>query len=556
MSSSPRPTALRLARATFATGLAFSSLLLLLLVANWLAVRSVDPLESPALATLRARLTESPEDEALREQIRALDLLARRAFFASQWQQRTVGLLLLGSLGVTLLSARLVAARGGRRPAVPERSRAAPWWVDAVRARRWLATSAGGLLVAALAAAVTARSHIGNGASNGARSASVTEPSENDWPFFRGPGGNGVAVDQDAPIAWDGASGKGIAWKAEPPLPGNSSPIVVGERLFLTGADRETQEVYCYARETGDLLWRQAVKAGPDAGGRRPPPVHPDTGFAPSTMATDGTRVFAIFPTGDLAAFDLEGQSLWSASLGVPDNHYGHASSLITSGGRLIVQWDQHQGAQLVAYDAATGSLAWRTPRDVISWASPVIVDTGSRQELLVTNSKSVAAYAPATGVLLWRSDCLGGEMGPSPAFADGLVFVANDRATAAAVRSGGEVVWEYDEELPDTASPVATGELVFLATSYGVLVCLDAKTGEQVWLAELQSGFYASPIVVGDRLYALDLDGVMHIVKLGRTFELLAEPALGEPAMATPAFVGGRIYARGERFLYAIAGD
>jgi len=167
-----------------------------------------------------------------------------------------------------------------------------------------------------------------------------------------------------------------------------------------------------------------------------------------------------------------------------------------------------------------------------------------------------VAAYAPATGVLLWRSDCLGGEMGPSAAFADGLVFVANDRATAAAVRPGGEVVWEYDEELPDTASPVATGELVFLATSYGVLVCLDAKTGEQVWLAELQSGFYASPIVVGDRLYALDLDGVMHIVKLGRTFELLGEPALGEPAMATPAFVGGRIYARGERFLYAIAGD
>jgi outer membrane protein assembly factor BamB len=538
-----------------ATGLAFSSLLLLLLVANWLQVRSVDPLESPALATLRARLTQNPEDEALREQIRALDLLARRAFFAGHWQQRTVGLLLLGSLGVTLLSARLLAAHGRSQP-IPSQSRVRPWWTDALWARRWLAASAGGLLVTAAALVVTARSHLGNAPPSVTGPAAAMEPGENDWPFFRGPGGNGVAVNQDAPVAWDGASGRGIAWKVEPPLPGNSSPIVVGERVLLTGGNRETQEVYCYARETGELLWRQSVKAARDGDNGRPPHLHPDTGFAPSTMATDGARVFAVFPTGDLAAFDLEGQPLWSTGLGVPDNHYGHASSLITSGGRLIVQWDQHQGAQIVAYDAATGSLAWRTPRDVISWASPAIVDTGSRQELLVTNSKSVAGYAPDTGVLLWRSDCLGGEMGPSPAFADGLVFVANDRATAAAVRPGGDVVWEYDEELPDTASPVATGELVFLATSYGVLVCLDAKTGEQVWLAELQSGFYASPIVVGDRLYALDLDGVMHIVKVGRAFEPLAEPALGEPAMATPAFVGGRIYARGERFLYAIAGD
>jgi outer membrane protein assembly factor BamB len=220
------------------------------------------------------------------------------------------------------------------------------------------------------------------------------------------------------------------------------------------------------------------------------------------------------------------------------------------------VQWDQRTDAKLLAFDAATGRSAWRAVRDAISWSSPVLVETGARSELLLTNGRSVASYDPQRGALLWKSDCLGGEMGPSAAFADGLVFVANDRAKAAALRPGGEIVWEYKDELPDTASPVATKDFVFLATSYGVLVCLDAKSGKEVWKQRLADGFYASPVVLGDRLYALDLKGTMHVVKLSRTFERLGQAPLGEATMATPALVGGRIYARGERFLYAISGE
>ncbi len=547
------PIRRRVARTTFTIGASFSILMALLLLANWWQVRALDPLASPALGALRARLRDNPSDQALREEIRTLDLLARRAFFASQWQERAGGLALLGAIAVTLLAGR---AMRHASPPGPPAAGCDPdqWWIESVRTRRFLAVAGGALLVASGAAALMVRSPLDGAETSPPASTAASALSPADWPSFRGPGGSGLARAGEAPLAWDGTSGRGIAWKVAVPLPGRSSPIVIGKRIFLSGADETTQEVYCVARDSGALEWRRSVGRQTDPAQR--PRTHPDTGLAAPTMTSDGTRVFAIFPTGDLAAFDLTGTPLWSESLGVPDNHYGHASSLITYANLLIVQWDQNANARLLAYDVAGGRPVWRTPRDVISWASPLIADTGARSELIVTNSRAVAGYDPGTGAELWRSDCLGGEMGPSAAFADGLVFVANDRAKAAAVRPGGQVVWEYRNELPDTASPVAAGGLVFLATSYGPLVCLDAQSGAELWKQELPDGFYASPIVVGERLYALDLKGVMHIVKVARTFERLGQAALGEPCMATPAFVGGRIYVRSERSLCAISGE
>jgi outer membrane protein assembly factor BamB len=227
--------------------------------------------------------------------------------------------------------------------------------------------------------------------------------------------------------------------------------------------------------------------------------------------------------------------------------------------GLLLVQWDQHVDSQLMALDSSTGEVEWRVPRGVISWSSPIRVHTGERWELVLTNSTSVDAFDPATGVKLWGHDCLDGEMGPSAAYADGWFFAVNDYATAVGIRTvgdGTEVAWTNDEYLPDTASPVATNGLVFLTTSYGTVACLDATTGKVLWTQDFPMGFYASPIVVGDLVYCLDLDGVMHIVRASETFELVAESALGEPAAATPAVVGGRIYLRGEASLYCITGD
>jgi outer membrane protein assembly factor BamB len=538
-----------------AAGALFSLVVALLLLANLVQVRAVSPLQSPALETLRAQLKATPGDAALREQIRALDLLARKAFFASLWQRQAGAYLLLGGLVVTLGAAR-VMARHRQRTTIPA---ACPehgaGWLEAALVRRWVAAAGGGLLIASVTVALLVRSPL-DAEIRGAATAPTTRPTlgPDDWPFFRGPRGDGVASGQQPPLTWNAQTGAGIVWKTEVPLPGASSPVVVGDRVLLTGADERTQEVYCFDRATGALRWRRAVGA-PRPEGAPTPQLHPDTGYAPSTVATDGRHVFAIFPTGDLAALDLDGNPVWSESLGVPENHYGHSSSLITASGLLIVQWDQSTDAKLLAFDAATGRPAWRAVRDAISWASPTLIEVDGRTQLVVAHSTAVAAYDPATGVLLWRADCLGGELGPSPAFADGVVFVANDRAVAAAVRPGGEVVWTFKDDLPDTASPVAGGGLVILATSYGTLVCLDAATGQVVWRHEQQTGYYASPVIAAGRVYALDLAGVMHVFTLGRTLEKLADAPLGEEAMATPAFSGNRLFVRGQRSLLCIGG-
>jgi outer membrane protein assembly factor BamB len=381
------------------------------------------------------------------------------------------------------------------------------------------------------------------------------------WTTFRGPGGNGIATVDDVssvPLSWDGDSGQGIAWKVETPRPGFSSPIVWGDKVFITGADREQREIYCYGLSSGELMWRHEVGTLPGAPSD-PPRLHPDTGFAPNTMTTDGSRLLAIFPTGDLLALDMEGERLWATNLGLPDNHFGHSSSLVTDGRLLFVQYDQHTNGKLMALDPATGETVWQVPRPVISWSSPILVDTGSRRELILTDGEAARSYDPRTGAQLWSHSCLAGDMGPSAAFADGWVFVANDYAVVAGIRlsaGGGEVVWEHDEDLPDTASPVAANGLVFFATSYGYLVCLDAATGEVQWSEEPGAGFYASPIIVGDRLYALDLEGVMHVLRVSRTYELLATSPLGEMAAATPAVLNGRLVLRGERHLYLVTGS
>jgi outer membrane protein assembly factor BamB len=176
-------------------------------------------------------------------------------------------------------------------------------------------------------------------------------------------------------------------------------------------------------------------------------------------------------------------------------------------------------------------------------------------------SEENVDAYNPKSGELLWSKPCLGGEVAPSPAYRDGVVFAANEYAIASAIaltENEGtiepEIVWEFDELLPEVSSPVGDGERFYFATSYGDLVCLDAETGEAAWSEELsEDGFYSSPVLVGDRIYILDMAGRMYIVRAASEYELIASPALGEPTLATPAFLDGRIYVRTEEHLICI---
>ena len=550
----------------------FSLVVCTLLIANYLQIRAIEPLDSPALLQLRQQLTDTPvADEKLVEQIRAMDLLARKAFFTSQAHLRMGGHLLLGGVAVLLISLKLAARWRARPPVPPDRDLSKEHWRSAARGKELITFVAVLLVIAALLAAYLAPLQIpavpieeaGQQSSDTDPGAAPTYPDwetvRQHWPSFRGPGGIGVAYHTNAPTDWDGESGRNIRWKVEVPLPGFNSPVVWGDRLLLSGATNETREVYCYDTETGALVWKRSVENMPGTP-ESAPKVTEETGFAAPTLAVHGDKAFAMFANGDLVCFDLEGEQRWGVNIGMPDNHYGHSSSLIAYGDLLLVQYDDNSQPRLMAFNVETGKQAWTTPRKWISWASPAYIHTPLGVQLILNSEEDVDAYDPRSGALLWTQQCLSGEVAPSPAFGGSTVFVANEYAFASAVRldtSGDatrtEVVWEWDEILPEVASPVATQEHCYIATSLGEVVCLDIETGAKVWSHEFDKGFYSSPILVGDRIYALDQEGTMHIFKTGAEFELIGSPRLAEPASTTPAYLDRRIYVRTDNNLLCI---
>jgi outer membrane protein assembly factor BamB len=281
------------------------------------------------------------------------------------------------------------------------------------------------------------------------------------------------------------------------------------------------------------------------------------TTFAASTAATDGTHVYAIFATGDVAAFTLDGKKAWSKNLGPHKNSYGYTSSLATFGGRVIVQYDDDATGRLIGLDGKTGQPAWDLKRESIaSWASPAVVDTGGRVEILVASNPFVSGHDPMTGKPLWSLKCMKGETAPSPAFAGGVAYFVTDHAAMVAVQTGGDgkILWTFDEDLPDASSPVATETHVFMCSSAGLVTCLDAKTGKRAWQQEFEDGFYGSPVLVDDRIYVMDRSGTTHVFRAsGEKFESLAKNPLGEKADCTPAVPDGRIYLRSEKFLYCM---
>ena len=382
------------------------------------------------------------------------------------------------------------------------------------------------------------------------------------WAQFRGPYATGLTAEKPVEPGWDVPGGKGLVWKAPVPLPGRSSPVVWNNAVFLTGSDEKTREVYCFDAASGALRWRQSVPGEKRGEG---PQVSADTGYAASTPVTDGQRVYAIFATGDVGCLDMAGKPVWSKSLGVPDNLYGHATSLLVHNGMLLVQFDQESGeaprSKLLAFDAATGRTAWETDRDVpTSWATPIIVTADGREEIITCANPWVIAYDPAEGRELWRAECLSGEIAPSPTVAAGMSVVAMDGASCTAIRPGGSgdvtdtrIAWSFAGMLPDICSPVGTDEFVFLLSTYGYLTCLDARTGEMIWEQQLDGTFSASPIIAGDRLHILSEEGRMAVLEVGNRYNVIGEGVVGEKCQATPAIARGRMLIRGEQHLYCV---
>ncbi|MFI5380049.1 MAG: PQQ-binding-like beta-propeller repeat protein [Tepidisphaerales bacterium] len=382
------------------------------------------------------------------------------------------------------------------------------------------------------------------------------------WPMFLGPGGLARAIGK-YPTQWDGAAGKNILWKTEIPLPGNNSPVVFENSVFLSGATEERREVYCLDATSGKIRWTTSVPK-PATGKIK---LDDNTGWAPCTMATDGKRVFAMFPTGDLTAIDADGRILWSKSFGVPRNQYGHASSLALAGGIVVVQYDQGADAKenlsiLYGYDAATGKEAWKTPRPVrSSWTSPIVVPSAAGPQVVTSADPWVIGYDLKTGTELWRARGMTGDVTPSLAYENGVVYATMERSDLIAVKTDGKgdvtkthsSKFEVDQ-LSDISTPLVLGGRALIGLSSSAkLTCVSTTDGKLLWEQDVKGGFHATPIGIGKLAYHTDASGITHIVEPADEFKQVAANPLGEPVNATAAFVGGKIYMRGEKNLYCI---
>jgi outer membrane protein assembly factor BamB len=390
------------------------------------------------------------------------------------------------------------------------------------------------------------------------------------WPCFRGRGGSGISPYANVPDDWDGRSGKNIVWKSLLPLPGNSSPVVVAGRIFLTGGDKNRRQVYCYDASNGRLLWQRDVPSTPAS--RDPNALRDDmlSGYASSTMASDGRYVAAIFANCDLAAYDLDGNLAWSRSLGIPENAYGHAASLSIYKNLLLVPLDQGSvkaaRSKLRALDIATGDIVWEQARPVqSSWTTPIVIRVAGREQVVTAASPWVIAYDPAGGKELWRAKCkrFEGDVAPSPVSAGNFVIAAaTDSAPVIAIRADGSgnvssshLLWKAFDNTPDICSPLATEEFIFLLTSEGMLTCYDAHKGQKLWEEDLgEFKCNSSPSLVGKLLYVFGEAGKCWILEPSRGgVKRVRQTDLGEGCVTCPAFQDGRMIVRGKKNLFCI---
>lgn len=387
------------------------------------------------------------------------------------------------------------------------------------------------------------------------------------WPRWRGPSGQGVVEARGYVDTWSDT--RNVKWRAAVPGRGHSSPVVWGDHLFLTTAEEEGTKLsmLAFSRAHGKLLWQAAV---PSSGVEH---IYPKNSHASATPTTDGRRVYGSFGTHGLAAFDFNGRLLWHQKLGDLKNYHGSAGSPVLYKDRIFLYQD-HSGAGslgsfVAAFDAATGKVLWKTDRSAsVGWGTPVVITTGSRDELIVNGQGSVQAYDPGTGAELWRARGMTREVIPTPVVGHGLLFCSAGRAgPTLAIRPGGQgdvtethVEWSSPKGSPFVPSPIVYGDLLYMINDMqSVLTVFEARTGKLMYQDRLgeptREGFSASPVAVDGKLYFTNDRGQTFVVQAGPTFRLLHVNELNAQVLASPALVDGSWYWRTDRELLAIAG-
>jgi len=560
----------------------FATAFAVMLVTNYFQVQSHDPLQSQVAETLKKLNDENAGNTELLDQIRQIDLMARKAYFIREERLNAGFVILLAMLFVFVLSARLYFAKDKNVPG--KDIDPVDDWLVKTGARKYVLWIAGSLGIAALAAVLLTSPHLKNVAEkenhpvaveeeepvlpadtvpSAIAVAEIREPADSaaievskvTHNGFRGNHGSAYTAAKGVPVKWDLASGNNILWRAKIPRKGYNSPVINGNKVFITGADSEARELYCYELSSGNLLWKLAATNVPGSPSQMPETTE-DTGLAASTVATNGKQVCAIFGSGDIIGADMEGKRLWSKNLGVPENHYGYASSLLAFGNSVIIQYHNSNTKKIISLDMATGREQWsRTGNDKISWSSPIIIYVDRKPQLIVMGNPAIASYNPNNGEQLWRVGGMSGEVGASPCSAGNIVFGASEYARLVAIDAAtGEELWEADDYLTETPSPVATRDNLFVVTSDGTIAVYDTKTGELKNTKELATTIVSSPVISEGKIYLISEKGRVYILSANPNLGVVSSFDTGEKTYATPAFTDGKVVVRTEETIYCAA--
>jgi outer membrane protein assembly factor BamB len=401
--------------------------------------------------------------------------------------------------------------------------------------------------------------------------ASPTTLAEN-WPQWRGPSLNGVSTEKDLPLHWSAT--EGLAWKLEMPAKSGATPIVWGNRVFLNIADGDDLHLWCVDKTKRTPVWKKFIASGNYK-------INKQNMSSPSPV-TDGQSVYAMTGIGVLKGFDFKGNELWTRDIqkdyGKFGLNWGYASSPLLYDEGLYVQvlhgMHTHDPSYVLRIDKKTGKTVWRTirPTDAVrespdSYTTPALLRYGDRVEIVITGGDCITGHDPATGAELWRATGFNPDKNPayriiaSPVVYDDVVYAPTRVKPLIAFRAGGRgdvshshKLWEFMNG-PDVPTPVTDGKYFYSVNDRGIMWCLNAKTGAEIWGGKRikPATYSASPVLADGKIYITNEEGLTTVVKAGPQFEVLAENDLNDYTLSSPAISEGHILIRTARFLYSI---
>ncbi len=400
---------------------------------------------------------------------------------------------------------------------------------------------------------------------------SLTAVADN-WPQWRGPSLDGSSTEKNLPVTW--SKTENITWQIPMPTRSGSTPIIWGERIFLNVADGDNLELWSLNRENGSILWKKPVGGGNYK-------INKQNMSSPSPV-TDGTTVWVLAGTGILKAFDFQGKELWSRDIqkdyGKFGLNWGYGSSALLHSGSLYIPvlhgMKTDDPSYVLRIDGKTGKTLARQERPTKaqvespdSYITPTLAKAGNRTELILSGGDIVTGHDVNTLAELWRADVLNptnyamNRIIASPLYKDGIVYASSRVKPFVALKPGGKgdvsqsaKLWEYQNG-PDVPTPVSDGQLVYIANDRGILFCIDAKTGQEVWGSQrIAPAIYSSsPVLADGKVYITNEEGTTTVIRAGRQFEKLAENRLEEYTLSSPAISEGQIFLRTEKALYCI---